>query len=90
MMKRVIFYKNLGVSVPIHLFLFLTDDYKLHASIALYFADPQSVLSPLGMDCLSIKNEVEVVCFREVMRVALTLLLTLFAPARTSKITTLR
>ena len=47
MMKGVIFYKNLGVSVPIQ-FLFLTDDYKLHASIALYFADPQISFIPVG------------------------------------------
>ena len=88
-MKSVIFYKNLGVSVPIQ-FLFLTDAYKLHASIALYFADPQSVLSPFGIDYLSIKNEVEVVCFREVMRDFLTLLLTFLASVRTSEVTTLR
>ena len=75
--------------VPIQ-FLFLTDDYKLHASIALYFADPQSVLSPFGIDYLSIKNEVEVVCFREVMRGVLTLLLALLASVRTSEVTTLR
>lgn len=81
---------NLGDSVLIQ-FLFLTDDYKLHASIALYFADPQSVI-PVGDGLsfnLSIKGEHGVICFREVMRGILTLSLTLLAPARTSKITTL-